>query len=119
MKKFYFITMVVPIVLSACGQTPEQKMVNEAERVMETSGYNDCMESLKEKDVQFEACKKTEVIAHGYTDGRSCVGEGDHTGICADNDRYNAEVDAIKVCGSKYYGPTAITMFDCAKLMNQ
>ena len=137
MKKISLIAVSVFIFAFITGCSAEDKVENlqqEKEAELESSGYNACIAKIEEREKAQEQCKTDKLAEAGYTDGVDCVECGGYydmnfsTGektyyegyeqcsIC-DTDRYNTQVNANNECLEEFNDPSALTMFDCAELL--
>ena len=138
MKKTLLLAIVAftfASVLSGCSaENKVEKLQQEKEAKLESSGYNACIAKIEEREKAQEQCKTDKLAEAGYTDGVDCIECGGYydidfsTGektyyegyeqctIC-DTARYNAQVNANNECLEEFKDPSALTQFDCAELL--
>lgn len=107
--------------LTACSQSPEQKVATAEKRLealRESSGYNECVRKVEADEKKMPECIAAKVVAAGYTDRLNCIEQYENP-ICKDTKRYNAEVYGQHDCLKEVKYDTELTIFDCAKLMQE
>jgi len=113
------IAGVLILVGGGCSATsPENKVQNLQEQKnqrLEESGYNECLQQIKEREDARRKCETDILLKDGYDDGIDCIGNYENP-IC-DTGRYNAQVDASNECMEKFNDPNALTQLDCLELL--
>lgn len=105
--------------LAACAQTPEQKANNLIDgKAIGVSGYSECMKRVEKNDARIAQCVYARLAAQGYTDRIDCIIEYKEP-TCANQLRYNAEVDASNACNEELNTATWPTAIDCMDLLNK
>lgn len=136
-KTLLFATIAFIFAFALTGCTAEDKVAKlqqEKEEKLESSGYNACVTKIEEQQKAEAQCQTDKLAKAGYTDGVDCTecgvqydidsSTGEKTyregyaqcSIC-DTDRYNAQVNAYNECLEEFNDPSALTMFDCADLL--
>lgn len=85
---------------------------------MESSGYNECMKQVDQREIDWKQCIKDKLSDAGYEDTIECL--ADYTNpICEDLERYDAEVNAHNDCIGILKDSSALTSMDCLELLNE
>lgn len=126
-KQRLTILIVIALILIGAGgyllkaKTPTQKVEDlktDIVKQQESSGYNECLNQMKEQEAQLQKCSTDKLEAKGYKDGLDCIQEYTNP-ICKDTARYNAEVDADNECDAVPSISPRLTQIDCMKLLEK
>lgn len=136
-KTLLFATIAFIFAFTLTGCTAEDKVAKlqqEKEEKLESSGYNACVTKIEEQEKAEAQCQTDKLAKAGYTDGMDCIECGgnydidsttgkktyykgyEQCSIC-DFARYNTQVNAYNECLGEFSDPSALTMFDCAELL--
>ncbi|KKR05297.1 MAG: hypothetical protein UT33_C0011G0006 [Candidatus Peregrinibacteria bacterium GW2011_GWC2_39_14] len=138
MKKILLplLIFILLFVLAGCSNVNKvENLQKEKELKLEKSGYNECAKKVKDREITKEQCKINKLTVVGYNDGINCIECGGYSNfdattgkkfyskghefcsVCNDVKRYNAEVNAVNDCMKGFDDPSALTIFDCKKLL--
>lgn len=110
------------MLLTGCSNATTNKVNNlekEKEIKLEKSGYNACVKKVEESKKAEELCIISKLKDAGYADGVNCIEKYDTEPICAETNRYNAQVNADNECAAQFNMPSALNMADCYKLIQE
>lgn len=121
MKKIsIFVLLITALVLTTgCSNDLSkkvEKLEKEKEKLMESSGYNECVRKINEREENIETCINEKLSSLGYDDGVDCIMEFTNP-VCDEIDRYNAQVNASNDCDDELRSPTDLNILDCMKLL--